>query len=143
MDDYQFAFGDKEMSRKPLPEEMSRRERQIMDIVYRRSEASAADVTSELPDRPGYSTVRKLMSILEGKGYLYHDREENNRYIYHPIIPVEEASKSALTHVMDTFFKGSAGRAAIALLKKSEADISEEEKETIISLIEESRQRGS
>jgi len=131
------------MLRKPLPGEMSRRERQIMDIVYQRSEASAADVASELPDRPGYSTVRKLMSILEDKGYLYHDREKNNRYIYHPTIPAEQASESALANIMDTFFKGSAGRAAIALLKRSEAHISEEEKETIIRLIEASRQRGS
>ena len=131
------------MSQKPLAGEMSRRERQIMDIVYRQGKASVADVASELPDKPGYSTVRKLMSILEGKGYLYHDREENNRYIYHPTIPAEQASESALTNIMDTFFQGSAGRAAIALLKKSEAEISEEEKRKIINLIEASRQRGS
>ena len=130
------------MLRKPLPGEMSRRERQIMDIVYRRGKASVADVASELIDKPGYSTVRKLMSILESKGYLYHDREMNNRYIYHPKIPAEHARESALANIMDTFFKGSAGRAAIALLKRSEADISEEERETIISLIEASRQRG-
>jgi len=121
---------------------MSRRERQIMDIVYRRGKASVADVASELIDKPGYSTVRKLMSILESKGYLYHDREMNNRYIYHPKIPAEHASESALANIMNTFFKGSAGRAAIALLKRSEADISEEERKTIISLIEASRQRG-
>ena len=121
---------------------MSRRERQIMDIVYRRGKASVADVASELIDKPGYSTVRKLMSILESKGYLYHDREMNNRYIYHPKIPAEHARESALANIMDTFFKGSAGRAAIALLKRSEADISEEERKTIISLIEASRQRG-
>ncbi len=114
-----------------------------MDIVYRRGEVSAADVASELPDRTGYSTVRKLMSILEGKGYLYHDREENNRYIYHPTIPAEQARESALANIMDTFHQSSAGRATIALLKKSEADISKEEKETIISLIEASRQRGN
>ncbi len=114
-----------------------------MDIIYKRGTASAADVASELPDKPSYSTVRKLMSILEDKGFLYHEREENNRYIYHPTIPAEEASESSLANIMDTFFKGSAGRAAIALLKRSETDISEEEKETIISLIEASRQRGS
>lgn len=114
-----------------------------MDIVYRLGEVSAADVASELPGRPGYSTVRKLMSILESKGYLYHDTEENNRYIYHPTIPAEQASESALTNIMDIFFQGSAGRAAIALLKKSETDIPEEEKRKIISLIETSRQRGS
>ena len=66
------------------------------------------------------------MSIPEDKGYLYHEREENNRYLCHPVIPEAEARESALAHVLDTFFKGSAGRAAIALLKKSEADISEE-----------------
>ncbi len=130
------------MPKGPLISELSRRERQIMDIVYRLRSASAADVVSELPDRPGYSTVRKLMSILEDKGFLYHKPGENNRYIYQPTIPAKEARESALAHVMDTFFQGSAGRAAIALLKKSDTDISEKEKATILSLIEASRRRG-
>ncbi len=106
--------------------ELSRRERQIMDIVYKRGAACAADIVSELPDKPGCSTVRKLMSILEDKGFLYHEREENNRYLHHPAIPADKAREFALTHIPDTFFKGSAGRAAIALLKKSDADISVE-----------------
>ncbi len=113
-----------------------------MDIVYKRGAACAADIVSELLDKPSYSTVRKLMSILEGKGYLYHEREESNRYLYHPVIPAAEARESALSHVLDTFFKGSAGRAAIALLKKSEATISEEEKREIVSLIESYKRKG-
>ncbi|MCP4689183.1 MAG: BlaI/MecI/CopY family transcriptional regulator [Desulfobacterales bacterium] len=113
-----------------------------MDTVYKRGSASAADIVSDLPDRPGYSTVRKLMSILEDKGFLYHEREENNRYLYHPAIPAEEARESALAHILDTFFKGSAGRAAIALLKKSDAHISEEEKRKIVRLIEVSKRKG-
>ncbi len=69
------------MSQKSLISELSRRERQIMDVIYKRRTACAADIVSELPDKPSYSTVRKLMSILESKGYLYHERETNNRYI--------------------------------------------------------------
>ncbi len=130
------------MPKKSLVSELSRRERQIMDAVYKREAAYASDIVSQLPDKPSYSTVRKLMSILEAKGYLYHEREKNNRYLYHPVIPATEASESALTHLLDTFFKGSAGRAAIALLKKSEAEISEEEKRKIISLIKESERKG-
>ncbi|MDM8542478.1 BlaI/MecI/CopY family transcriptional regulator [Desulfococcaceae bacterium HSG7] len=130
------------MSQKSLISKLSRRERQIMDVVYKRGVVCAADMVSELPDKPSYSTVRKLMSILESKGYLYHEREANNRYIYHPVIPAAEARESALAHLLDTFFKGSAGRAAIALLKKSEADISEEEKSKIVSLIKESERKG-
>ncbi len=130
------------MPQKSLISELSRRERQIMDIVYKRGAVCAINIISELPGKPSYSTVRKLMSILETKGYLYHERERNNRYLYHPVIPAAEARASALAHLLDTFFKGSAGRAAIALLKKSEADISEEEKRKIISLIKESERKG-
>ena len=130
------------MSKKSLISELSRRERQIMDIVYKRGAVCAINIISELPGKPSYSTVRKLMSILEGKGYLYHEREANNRYLYHPVIPATEARESALAHLLDTFFKGSAGRAAIALLKKSEADISEKEKSKIVSLIEASERKG-
>ncbi len=130
------------MPKRSLISELSRRERQIMDIVYKRGAAGVADIVSELPDKPGYSTIRKLMSILENKGFLYHEREDNNRYIHHPVIPAEEAREFALTHILDTFFKGSAGRAAIALLKKKDADISEEEKKKILSLIEASKRKG-
>jgi len=130
------------MLQKSLISELSRRERQIMDVVYKRGAACAADIVSELTDKPSYSTARKLMSILESKGYLYHEREANNRYLYHPVIPAAKARESALAHVMDTFFKGSAGRAAIALLKESEADISEKERKEIVSLIEASKRKG-
>lgn len=130
------------MAQRSLISELSRRERQIMDVVYKRGVACAADIVSELPDRPSYSTVRKLMSILEGKGYLYHEREANSRYLYHPVIPAAEARESALAHVLDTFFKGSAGRAAIALLKESGAKISDDEKEKLVGLIEAYKQEG-
>ncbi len=79
------------MSQKSLISELSRGERQIMDVVYKRGSAYATDMVSELPDKPSYSTVRKLMSILESKEYLYHEREENNRYLCHPVIPEAEA----------------------------------------------------
>jgi len=81
-----------------------------------------------ITDKPSYSTVRILINIPEGKGYLYHERKENNRCHYHPVIPAAEARESAIAHVMDILFKSSVGRAAIALLKYSEANISGKER---------------
>ncbi len=130
------------MAYKPSMSELSRRERQIMEIVYKQGKATAQEVASGLPDEPGYSTVRKLMSILEEKGFLRHERMPDNRYLYYPTIPAEEARNSALANVMDTFFHGSASKAAIAMLKRGEADISEGEVESIIRLIESARRKG-
>lgn len=125
-----------------LVSELSRRERQIMDIVYRLGKATAAEVTESLPDSPGNSTVRKLLSILEEKRFLRHERGDNNRYVFSPTIPAEVASQSALEHTLETFFKGSAARAAIALLKRSETDVSEEERQAILQLIDSARKQG-
>ena len=121
---------------------LSRRERQIMDIVYRLGSATAAEIADSLPDSPGNSTVRKLLSILEDKGFLDHQQEANNRYVYSPTISPEEASQSALDHMLQTFFKGSAARAAIALLKRSENDVSDDEREVIMHLIDSARSQG-
>ncbi|UCF04883.1 MAG: BlaI/MecI/CopY family transcriptional regulator [bacterium] len=113
-----------------------------MDIVYRNGKVTAAEVHEALPDKPTNATVRKLLSILEKKGLLKHKREGHNRYVYYPIIPVSEARDTMLDQLMTTFFKGSAARTAITLLKKSEMDLTEEERTTIIRLIEASRKRG-
>jgi BlaI family penicillinase repressor len=129
------------MSAKPLIEDLSRRERQIMDIVYNKGSVTAKDVQKALPDKPGYSSVRKLMSILEEKGLLRHELSDG-RYVFHPVIPQDEASATALEHVIETFFKGSAARTVISLLKRSEAHLTEEERAAIKSLIESSRQEG-
>lgn len=122
--------------------ELSRRERQIMNVVYRLGRATAAEVAEALPDRPGNSTVRKLLSILEEKGFLCHERAEGNRFLYLPTIPPEEARSSALDQVIETFFKGSATRAAIALLKRSETDVDDEDREVLQRLIDTARRGG-
>jgi predicted transcriptional regulator len=121
---------------------LSKRERQIMDIVYRLGKATVADVEAGLPDTPGNSTVRKLLSILERKGLLRHEGERGGRYLFFPIVPVDEASESALDHVVSTFFQGSATRAAIAMLKRSEDDLSESEAEALLRLVKNAKEKG-
>jgi predicted transcriptional regulator len=130
------------VSKNPLISDLSRRERQIMDVIYRLGKATAIEVAQSLPDSPGNSTVRKLLTILEDKGLLCHEQEKNNRFIYSPTIPPAEAGQSALDHMIQTFFQGSAVRATIALLKQSETDVSDDEREVIMRLIESSRKSG-
>ena len=106
---------------KPSPEPaLSRRERQIMDVVYAAEKATAAEIQKQLPDDLSYSTVRTLLRILESKGYLRHG-EEGLRYVYSPAIPREAARKSALQRILRTFFDGSAQQAVAALLETSHA----------------------
>ena len=119
--------------------ELSRRERQIMDIIYSRNEATAADVVADLPDAPSYSTVRALLRILEDKGMLRH-REEGPRYIYSPTVPHEKASKSALTRVLNTFFEGSLANAVAAFIDAKDAQLSPEELQRLESIIKSAKQ---
>jgi len=129
------------MAKKPLIHRLSRRERQIMDIIYRRGNATAVDVEKALPDAPANATVRKLLGNLEEKGILRH-RKEGKRFVYTPTIPADLARRSALDHLLDTFFMGSAARAVVALLDQAKADLTEEERTQILRRIEESRKRG-
>ena len=129
------------MARKLTLSNLSRRERQIMDAVYQSGEATAAEVMARIPSPPGYAAVRKLMRILEDKGYLKH-RRRGNKFIYTPTIPTDKARENALRHMLDTFFKGSAAHAVIALLDAADAELSEEEKNTISDLIEKSKKEG-
>ena len=122
---------------KALPPNLSKRERQIMDVVYRLGEATAADVTAELPDPPTYTTVRGLLRILEEKGQLRH-REEGTRYVYFPSTPRDAAGQSVLTHVVRTFFDGSPARAMAALLG-SAADMPRAELDRLAELVERAR----
>ena len=94
--------------------QLSRRERQIMEIVYQRGTASAADVMDNLPDPPGYSAVRAMLRILEEKGYLEHEKQ-GPRYVFRPTLPRDEASRSALRQLLRTFFDGSVEQAVAAL----------------------------
>ncbi len=107
-----------------MKDALSRRERQIMDVVYRRGSAAVADVHAELPDAPSYSGVRALLGILVEKGHLTH-RQEGKRYLYEPTVSSNAASVSALQRVVATFFDGSPARAALALVAEGELDAAE------------------
>ena len=122
-------------------EGLTRRERQIMDAVYRLGTASVADVRAEIPDPPSYSSVRALMGVLTDKGELTYDRE-GPRYIYRATTPRAEASASALERVLSTFFDGSATRAMAALMDLSSDELTEEELDRLARLVEEARREG-
>ncbi|MBM4049121.1 MAG: BlaI/MecI/CopY family transcriptional regulator [Planctomycetes bacterium] len=128
------------MSREPHAE-LSRRERQIMDIIYRRGKASATEVMDELPDPPSYSAVRAMLRILEEKGYLTHE-QDGQTYIYSPTLDRERARESALKHLVTTFFDGSTEQAVAALLDISSGRLSEAELDRLAKLIEEAKKEG-
>lgn len=121
----------------PRPD-LSRRERQIMDVIYRLRAATAQDVRDHLPDPPSYSAVRALLRVLEEKGHVKH-REDGPRYVYLPTVPREKARASALRQMITTFFDGSAAAAAAALLDLKEARLSEDELDQLEALIERAR----
>jgi predicted transcriptional regulator len=121
---------------------LSRRERQIMDILYRRGRATAAEVMDDLPGEPSYSTVRTQLRILEGKGHVKHE-EEGLRYIYSAAVPRRAARKSALRHLVDTFFDGSSEKVVSALLGGEGNRLTETELDRIAALIEKARKDGS
>jgi len=104
--------------------ELGRRERQIMDVVHRLGEASVADVRAELPDPPTYSAVRGMMRLLEEKGYLEHV-QDGLRYVYKPTLARQQARAAALTHMVRTFFAGSATDAVASLLELPDAKLSQ------------------
>ena len=119
---------------KSLHAVLSRRERQIMDILYQLGRATAADVVKALPGEPSDSTVRTQLRVLETKGHVRHE-EHGLRYIYMPTVPRHAARKSALKHLVDTFFDGSAENAVAALLGGEGARLSEAELDRIADLI--------
>jgi predicted transcriptional regulator len=121
------------------PNALSRRERQIMDIVYRRGRATAAEVMDDLPDPPTYSAVRAALRLLEEKGELEHE-QDGPRYVYLPTVPRDRARHSALAHLMRTFFGGSAEQVVNALVE--EERLSGAELDRLAKLIERARQEG-
>jgi BlaI family transcriptional regulator, penicillinase repressor len=123
---------------KRLPQ-LSRRERQVMDLVYERGRATAAEITAGLPDPPSYSAVRALLRILEEKGHLRHEADKL-RYVYMPTVPRDQASRSALRNLVRTFFEGSATQAVAALL--DQASLSDADLERLAQLIDEARKEG-
>src|SRR5215467_15782561 len=120
------------------PTSLSRRERQIMDIIYRLGRATVGEVMERLTGEPAYSTVRAQLRVLEDKGHLRHE-EQGLRYVYLASVPRHMVRQSALKHLVDTFFEGSAGKAVAALLGKEGFKISEEELERISELIEKAK----
>ncbi len=122
-------------------DELSRRERQIMDILYRRGRAAVAEVLGDLPDPPSYSAVRALLRVLEEKGHVEHE-QEGPRYVYKPTVPRDEARQSAMDRLVRTFFDGSTEKAVAAFLGESVAELSAEELERLAELIEQARKEG-
>jgi len=120
---------------------LSRRERQIMDVLHARGFATAAEVRSALPDAPSYSAVRALLRILEAKGHIRH-RAKGARYIYQPRVSQKAASRSALRRVVSTFFRGSISQAVAALLEKADTELSEAELEELEKMVKQARKEG-
>jgi predicted transcriptional regulator len=117
---------------------LTKRERQIMDVIYRLQRASAADIHAELPDAPTYTTVRGLLRILEAKGHLVHE-EDGPRYVYSPSLPRAHVAAWQLAHVVRTFFDGSPAKAMTALLGSPEGKLTEADLEQLSELIERAR----
>lgn len=124
------------------PHDLSRRERQILDILYRHGRASAADVQDALPDPPSYSAVRALLRILEEKGHVRHE-QDGPRYLYRPTVARDNARASALKHVLQTFFDGSAEQAISALLDEESTQLSRAELDRLARLIDDARKGGA
>jgi predicted transcriptional regulator len=129
------------MAEKAAHHRLSRRERQIMDVVYRRGRATAADVMEGLPDPPGYSAVRAMLRLLEEKGYLRHE-QEGQRYVFVPTLAREKARKSALKQMIQTFFEGSPTQAVAALLDIEGSKLSKAELDHLAQIIDEARKKG-
>jgi len=117
---------------------LSRRERQILDIIYSRGRATAAEIQEALPDAPGYSAIRALLRILEQKGHVRHE-VDGPRYVFLPKVSRQKARVTALRHMLKTFFDGSAAEAAAALVDGSAAKMSAKELDELEALIERAR----
>lgn len=120
---------------------LTRRERQIMDVLYRHGRATAAEVMAALPGKPSSSTVRTQLRVLEEKGHVRHE-EQGLRFIYLPAVPRHAARKSALRHLVDTFFDGSAEKVVAAVLGGEGARVSDDELQRIADLVEKARRDG-
>jgi predicted transcriptional regulator len=129
------------MPKEKLNEELTRRERQVMNILFRRGQATVAEVMDDLPDPPTYSAVRSILRILAGKGLITH-REEGPRYVYLPAMNTDRARDEALRHVVRTFFEGSAEQAVTALLRISDAGLTDAELARLRERVRNARNSG-
>ena len=127
--------------KKPSPATLTRREREIMDILYRRGRATAAEVMEDMAEPPTYSAVRALLRILEDEGHVKHV-QDGPRYVYLPAVARADARKSALSHLVTTFFDGSVGEAVATLVESSKSKLSKEELERLAQLIEKAKKEG-
>jgi predicted transcriptional regulator len=131
-----------EKQQRPASLHLSRRERQVMDIVYRAGEVTVSEVLAALPDPPTYSAVRAHLRILESKGHVAH-RQDGPRYVYSPTVPREEARESALTRLLATFFDGSVERTVATLLDLEAGNLSDEELDRLSGLVAAAKKKGS
>ena len=127
------------MAKRPVTEDLSRRERQVMEIVHRHGEAPVTQIMQELPDPPTYSAVRSILRILTEKGLVGH-REDGPRYVYFPVRSADKTREDMLAHVVETYFSGSAEQAVTALLRMSDATIDDAALERLRVGIRRSRQ---
>jgi predicted transcriptional regulator len=125
----------------PAPADLGRRERQILDAVYRLGRASVADVRAALPDPPSYSAVRGMLNLLKDKGHVRHE-SDGLRYVYLPVVEPSEARRSAMAHVVRTFFGGSPAEAASALFDLPDGKISREELAQLSRLVKQAEKEG-
>jgi predicted transcriptional regulator len=130
------------MAKKLAPPDLSRRERQILDVLYKAERATAADVQAAMPNAPSYSAVRTLLRILEDKGHVRH-QQDGTRYVYTPTVERERAKRSAMRHMLNTFFEGSTTQAIAALLDEDASQLSAEDVERLTAMIERARKEGA
>jgi predicted transcriptional regulator len=127
--------------KKPKPNALSRRERQIVDILYKLERATVAEVLRELADKPSYSTVRAQLRVLEEKGHVRHE-EHGLRYVYAPTVPRDVACRSALRHLIETFFDGSTERVVAALLGGEGSQINHEKLDRLARMMSKGRKES-
>ena len=125
----------------PPGTKLTRRERQIMDVLYRAGEATVAEVMEQIPDPPSYSAVRATMNVLEEKGHVRH-KQDGPRYVYLPAVPRDRARRAALTHLLQTFFDGSPESAVVALLQMTDTTLTPTDFERLAAEVRKARQEG-
>ena len=128
------------MAKKLAPPDLSRRERQILDVLYKSGRATAAEVQEAMPNAPSYSAVRTLLRILEDKGHVVHE-QDGARYVYSPTVGRDRAKKSALRHMLNTFFEGSATQAIAALLDADAKRLSADDLDRLKTMIDRARKQ--
>ena len=121
--------------------ELGRRERQIMEVLIRRGQASASEVLSDLPDPPSYSSVRSMLRLLEDKGFVTHEWD-GPRHVFHPTTDPEQAKRLAVKELLHTFFDNSVESAVATLLRSSDKPLTEEQVRPLLKMIEEARKKG-